>query len=172
MIGSITYTVVKYVGDEIYGKTFKAYKDGDQDTELALKVIWAETRLDGAKLEVQITKHVRGDWVLDIFHSKKGDEVDLVFMVTPFAVKRDVWDGQIATFPHLLKFMEDMADELILLAERNVFHLNVKPYNIVRRLDGRHILGDFGISQHVGHGEGEFLPIAGDYLFLRSGFLI
>jgi serine/threonine protein kinase len=165
------YTVVEYLGGGAFAMTFKVKKVGDGGPELAMKAIRIEegpTSVEDAAREIEITRHVRDDWILETFHSKKpSGEVDFSFYVTRLATTQEVWLPEINTFPRLLKFMKDMADELLLLNAKEIIHLDIKPDNIVQRHDdGKFILVNFGLAANKA--QEVFVPSRGEPYFTKN----
>ena len=77
------------------------------------------------------------------------------FEITPYIIEGDISDDGEFSFEEICKVTEQLNEAIHSIHNFGLLHRDIKPSNIFR-VDGRYVLGDFGVAKNVGEGKSDF----------------
>jgi tetratricopeptide (TPR) repeat protein len=144
--------LIEKLGAGGYGEVWRA-RDEMRDTEIALKVLYAQFQNSEAAWEVfqrefTLTARLNHPGVLRVYEPVRTEEATVLPMV--LAAGGDLRQMRGAPYTRILPLLIDIAAALEHAHSRRIVHRDLKPSNILLDVAGRPLLADFGAGASEG----------------------
>jgi eukaryotic-like serine/threonine-protein kinase len=146
------FVLIEKLGAGGYGEVWRA-RDEMRDTEIALKILYAQFQNSEAAWEVfqrefTLTARLNHPGVLRVYEPVRGPDATVLPMV--FASGGDLRQMRGAPYTKILPLLIDIAAALEHAHSRRIVHRDLKPSNILLDSAGRPLLADFGAGASEG----------------------
>jgi len=146
------FVLIEKLGAGGYGEVWRA-RDELRDTEVALKILYAQFQSSAAAWEVfqrefTLTARLNHPGVLRVYEPVRTAEATVLPMV--FAAGGDLRQMRGAPYTKILPLLIDIAAALEHAHSRRIVHRDLKPSNILLDGAGRPLLADFGAGASEG----------------------
>ncbi len=146
------YVLIEPIGKRAYSESWKARDQFTSNTLVAIKVYFSDAK-PGENFLKTISREYAITLPLNHPHLLKATYFDLhlgsPYLVLPLCEQgnlKDYLSGKILLERELIQIMYQMSDVLSYLHSKDIFHLHIKPENILLRQKGYYVLSELGLT--------------------------